>query len=268
MKTRKHALLAFLGCWYACSFLPEVEAAEIIDPARLMRDVQNNGAPGDEVVRMDMKLIDGTGRVSRRSALYSRKRRGEGPESKKLIRFDSPAEMAGSGVLTLENSERADDQWMYLPAFHTSRKIPSSSRSDRYMGTDFFFEDVSDDKVDLYRYRTLGHEIQDGRELVLIEQVPVDEDVQRDSAYGRKVQWVDTERLLVARIDYFDKSGVLIKRFQAAGAAEFSGRWRWSSSSMTDLRINHRTEIDFREREIDTGLNERLFTVRQLERGR
>lgn len=259
-------LSAFAVLGYASGTYAEVMAE---DPVKLMREVQEYASPGDESVRMQMKLVDRDGKTSQRSAAYTRKRRSaESVSSMKLIRFDAPAEMDGSGVLTLENEHGPDDQWMYLPAFHASRKIPSSNRSDRYMGTDFFFEDVSEDKIEQYRYALVGQDERDGRRMVKIEQVPVDEMIKRDSVYGKKVQWVDPERLLVAQVDYFDKAGKLIKRFQADGATDAAGKWRWSKSSMSDLRIGHRTDIVYSDRKIDSGVSSRTFTVRYLERGR
>ena len=258
-------LCVFVVMGYASGAYAEVTA----DPVKLMREVQEYASPGDESVKMQMTLMDRDGKVSQRSAAYTRKRRSaEHVASMKLIRFDAPAEMDGSGVLTLENDHEPDDQWMYLPAFHASRKIPSSNRSERYMGTEFFFEDVSEDKIELYRYTLLGYEERDGRRMAKVEQVPVDETVQRDSAYGKKVQWVDPERLLVAQVDYFDKIGKLIKRFHASGATDEAGKWRWSKSSMSDLRIGHRTDIVYSNRTIDSGVSPRTFTVRYLERGR
>lgn len=244
-------------------------AKEGIDAVELMRQVEQEASAKDEMVRLAMTLVDANGKTSKRSAVYLQKQRSPGSsQDMKLIRFDSPPELSGSGVLTLENEQRADDQWLYLPAYHTSRKVPPSSRSDRYMGTDFFYEDVSADKIAHYDYSAIGREEIDGRAHVIVEQIPQTEQLQQESAYGKKVQWVDPERLLVSRIDYYDKNGKLMKRYQASGAAQIAGRWRWREASMTDLRINHKTRIKYTDRVIDDGLEDRLFTVRNLERGR
>ena len=100
-------LCVFVVMGYASGAYAEVTA----DPVKLMREVQEYASPGDESVKMQMTLMDRDGKVSQRSAAYTRKRRSaEHVASMKLIRFDAPAEMDGSGVLTLENDHEPDDQ--------------------------------------------------------------------------------------------------------------------------------------------------------------
>lgn len=240
-----------------------------VDPVKLMQSVENQNSPSDEVVRLSMRLVDSAGKASQRSAVFYRRQKEAGSNADmKLIRFDSPPELNGSAVMTLENTERADDQWLYLPAYRTSRKIPPGNRSDRYMGTDFYYEDVSDDKISQYRYSIVGQEKIGDRKYLLVSQTAESEEVSRDSAYGRKLQWVDPERYMVARIDYFDRQGTLIKRFEASQAVQVAGRWRWNTAVMTDVRLGHKTEIHYSDRRIDQGVDAALFTVRSLERGK
>ena len=268
----KHRLLLTLAAslLLASHIAAEPASAAPTEAAALMRDVERNASPPDERVRIEMALVDSSGQVRRRTAMYYRRQREPGSlEDMKLIRFDSPPEMDGSAVLTLENAESADDQWLYLPAYRTSRRIPSSNRSDRYMGTDFSYEDVSDDKIPQFQYSFVGEEEIGGRTYRIVEQIPIADEVKNESAYGRKRQWVDPERLIATRIDYFGKDGTLIKRFEASSPVQIADYWRWEQVTMTDFRIDHRTEIVYRDRAIDTGsVDTSLFTVRYLERGR
>jgi outer membrane lipoprotein-sorting protein len=241
---------------------------DIGDPAALMLRVERQSKSADESVSLAMRLIDENGKINDRSATFYRRLKSPGSlEDMRLVRFHAPPELAGSGVLTLENTDRPDDQWLYLPAYHTSRKIPSSNRSDRYMGTDFFYEDAGDDKIALYTYRVTGWETIGGRRCVLIEQLPAAEEVKNNSAYGRKMEWVDPERLVIPRIDYFDKNNVLYKRLENSGARQYGPSWRWSEATMTDFRLHHKTVVTYSDRKIDQGVDAGLFTIRKLERG-
>jgi hypothetical protein len=263
-----HTVLPYVFC-AVVSMVGLAYAAAQTDPTDLMRRVERQSSAHDESVQISMKLINTTGSVRHRNATFYRHQRAAGSfEDMKLIRFHSPPEMAGSAVLTLENADRTDDQWLYLPAYHTSRRVPSSNRSDRYMGTDFFYEDVSDDKIEQYRYSLIGDELLDGRRFLIIEQVPIAEEVKQESAYGKKVQWVDAERYLVVRIDYYDKQGNLFKQYEARGAIQVGDHWRWSEATMTNLKLNHKTVVIYSDRKLNQGLDSGLFTVRNLERGR
>jgi outer membrane lipoprotein-sorting protein len=265
-------ITSFTLCILVLMWAPDTviaQAPPAVDPVRLMQLVEKQNSPPDEMVRLSMRLIDSGGKTSQRSAVFYRRQKEAGStEDMKLIRFDSPPELNGSAVLTLENATRADDQWLYLPAYRTSRKIPPGNRSDRYMGTDFYYEDVSDDKISQYRYSIVGQEKIGDRSYLLVSQAAESQEAQRESAYGRKLQWVDPERYVVARIDYFDRQGTLIKRFEASQPIQVTGRWRWNATVMSDLRLGHKTEIDYSDRKIDQGVDAALFTVRSLERAK
>lgn len=248
--------------------LGTLEAAAKADSAvDLVRQVQDQSVSPEETASMTMRLIDPDGRIRERKANYYQRQTEPGaPTSARLIRFSAPAEMDGSGVLTIEKAGGTDDQWLYLPAYHASRKIPSASRSDRYMGTDFSYEDVSADKIDTFQYAFVGTATIDGRSYREIEQKPAGP--RTPSGYTRKLLFVDQERLLICRIDFFDRSDVLVKRLEGSDAARIGSVWRWKRMAMTDLRAKHRTVIDYTNRSIGTGAPANLFTVRYLERSR
>ncbi len=69
-----------------------------------------------------------------------------------LIKFLSPSVLKGSGYLSIENTNRDDDQWLYLPAFNKTRRILSKNESDHIVGTDFSFEDINREDIEEYHY--------------------------------------------------------------------------------------------------------------------
>ena len=75
------------------------------------------------------KLRERTGTV------YERQAARGALDKMRLISFHSPADIKGSGVLTIEHSDRKNDRWLYLPAYHTTRRISPANRGDRYMST-------------------------------------------------------------------------------------------------------------------------------------
>lgn len=233
----------------------------------LVQRVHDQATQDEETASMAMRLIDAEGKVRARKASYAQRRTEPGAAtSARLIRFSAPPEMDGSGILTIERNGPADDQWLYLPAYHSSRKIPSSNRTDRYMGTDFSYEDVSADRIAAYRYVFAASVVIDGRRYSQVEQTPIAE--QPAAGYGRKVLFIDPERLLVRKVDLYGRTGLLIKRLEGSDPARFGAVWRWARMTMTDFRIEHSTVIDYTDRHIGSGAAASLFTVRNLERGR
>lgn len=58
-----------------------------------------------------------------------------------LAVFTDPAELRRTKLLTVESSERDDDQFIYLPSLRRVRRVSSAQRGDAFMGTDLVYED-------------------------------------------------------------------------------------------------------------------------------
>jgi hypothetical protein len=238
------------------------------DGARdIMRRVLRDSRAEDEVISVTMQLIDATGRVRRRTAtFYSKKRTAE--NSVRLIRFLTPPEFARSGILTVERSEGDADQWIYLPAYHASRRVPSTNRGDTWMGTDLTYEDITDAKIEQYQYRTVGNDRVNGVACTLIEAIPRERKLVEESAYSKTVSCVDVEQSVSVKIDYYDRAGKLFKILTNSGLLRLGKYRRWALSEMADLKRNHKTVLEFGERKLDRGLSDEYFDVNYLERKR
>ncbi|HTY77606.1 MAG TPA: outer membrane lipoprotein-sorting protein [Candidatus Bathyarchaeia archaeon] len=232
-----------------------------------MRRALRDSRAEDEVVSVTVKLLDATGRTRQRTAtFYTKKRNAE--DSARLIRFHTPPEFAHSGILTIERSDGDADQWIYLPAYHASRRVPTANRGDTWMGTDFTYEDITDPKIERYEYRTLGTDRVNGIPCTLIEAVPRERKLIEESAYAKTVSCVDVEQALIVKTDYYDRSGQLFKVLTNTGPRRFGKYRRWEQAEMADQKRNHKTVLEFGERKLDRGLSDEYFDVHYLERGR
>jgi len=238
------------------------------DSARdIMRRVLRDSRAEDEVVSVTMQLLDATGRTRRRTAtFYSKKRTAE--NSVRLIRFLTPPEFARSGILTVERSEGDADQWIYLPAYHASRRVPSTNRGDTWMGTDLTYEDIADAKIEQYEYRTVGNDRVNGVACTLIEAIPRARKLVEESAYAKTVSYVDVEQSVAVKIDYYDRAGQLFKVLTNSKLLRLGKYRRWELSEMADLKRNHKTTLEFGDHKLDRGLSDEYFDVNYLERKR
>ena len=241
-------------------------AEETLSPGELMRRIIAAANADDEVVSIRMELDSG-GQVRERTATLYSKKDADG-NVMRLVRFHTPDDLARSGILILDKGKEDPAQWLYLPAYHTSRRIAASNRSDTWMGTDFAYEDMSEPNVERYEYRYLDDERIDGVDYKVIEALPSDEKLQKDSGYSKTISWVDPVREVALKTDFYDREGVLAKRLQNSQLETVGGRHRWKVWEMSDLKRGHRTVLTFEERKINQGLDDSLFTVRFLERGR
>lgn len=179
-----------------------------------------------------------------------------------LIRFVSPPDIEGTGLLTLDHPGEETDQWIYLPALDRSRRISSSRKGGRFVGSDLYYEDLRNRPVDQDTHRLLGTETLMGVEAQVLESVPVDPD---NSVYGKRVSWIHPQTLLPLRVDFYDKAGEPIKRSVVHRMEKVQGYWTIMDSTMTDLETGHRTRLEVGRIAYDRNLPAELFSREVLE---
>lgn len=222
----------------------------------------------DSQVTVEMTLEDGRGRSRERVLIMWRKTRSDGTRMQ-LIRFQEPGDVEGTGFLQVENRERDDDLWLYLPALRRVRRISGTDRRDAFMGTDFTYEDLDPEDLDAHRYTWVRDDTLRGRPARVVEAEAVDPELREETAYGRRLLWVDRERHVLLRADLFDREGVLTKRLTADEIRRVAGtdRWRAHRLVMEDLLEGGRTLLRMGEWILDQGLSDDRFTERYLRRG-
>jgi len=209
-----------------------------------------------EISTLEMLIIDSRERVrTREMRMYSLNKRGE---SKSLTIFNTPADVRGTGFLNL-SSNGTEVQYLYLPALGRVQTITGSRRSDRFMGSDFTFEDLGNVNADDYEVEIL--EETDGK--IKINAVP-----RTESQYGFIHFYIDSEKYVLVQADYFNNSGTRIKELTADNYEEVQADiWRPDVMIMRDLEANRRTELRWRNRTFNEPIPDRYFTERHLTRG-
>ncbi len=239
----------------------DMSGREIMDKVRELQKAQ------DEEETQGMRLIDKKGRVKEREiSTYTMK--NENDLGKTLIRFHKPSDVAGTGLLTWEQKDRDDDQWLYLPATKKSKRIVSGNRKGKFMGTDFTYGDLRPEKLDKHNYNLVGSEAIDGKDCFVIDAVPKDPKEIKDSGYFMRKLWVRKDIYFVVQKKFYDPNRKLEKVSTAEDLKNVSGSiWRADSITMKSFKKKHKTILKSKGRKINKGLSVNLFTIRELEKG-
>src|SRR5262245_45658333 len=155
-------------------------ASRAQDARKIMEGVYKQDTSRDTTWRGKLDVVDKNGAV--RSKKFAMRKLGGLGNSKTLVRFTDPPEVRGVGVLSINQGGVADRQWMYTPAIRRVRRLAAQERRQRFFGSDFTNEDVSERVLDDFTYKLIGEgEVIDGRKTYKIEARPVSTDKSQDA---------------------------------------------------------------------------------------
>ena len=246
------AIVAVPGAGWAQS------AAEIMEKQRELHRLQ------DEEERQLLRLVSRTGAVKERKVVvYTLS--GPGGLHKILVRFLAPRDVENTALLTWEAKDGDDDQWLYLPATRKPKRIAASGKKNRFMGTDFAYEDLRPESLGANRYALVGTEAVEGVECLVIEAVPATERQAADTGYGKRKLWLRKDTLVTVKREYYDKQGKLEKIEARRKLVNVAGSaWRVDEVEMQDVRNGTKTILAVEARRSNVGLADGFFTEAEL----
>jgi hypothetical protein len=254
--------LAAVCCAASLAPAAVVGAPTVADAAAIMSTADQAGRARYELVTMRME-VRGDGAALVRE--FSSRSLEEGGGRATLIRFTSPASLRGVGTLVVEDAGRANAIWHYVPATRSARRVSGEHRQNRFMGTEFTFEDFEGIKRDAYAFVVLGEEACLGSSrCFVIEARPVDVDETAGSGYARKVYRIDQRTHVIARVDLYDRDGVLVKIFESSDFRNLGGHWRPKRQVMTHVRTGHATVLTELERVLDVPFERQSVSPQAL----
>ncbi len=206
----------------------------------------------------DMKMIIYNSRGNTRNRSINSFSFSGGKEEKSLLVFEEPANVRGTGFLTLNDGSN-EVQKLYLPALNRVQTITASQKADRFMGSDFTYEDLGDQNPDDYDFEL----IEESESLAILRAVK-----KENSQYAYIRFYINTNRYSLEKAEYFNKDGKMIKRLEAENFTNVDANiWRANKMTMFDLRTNRKTELVWSNRVINKPIPGWRFTERALKRG-
>ncbi len=205
---------------------------------------------------MNMTIHDDRGRTRNRE-LRSWNFNDDGV-AKTLLVFENPADVRGTGLLTV-NEDGDERQQIYLPSVGRVQTISSSERGDRFMGSDFTYEDLGAQDPEEFSFEEKDHSEDEYK----IKAIP-----ETASEYAWIIFYIDRERYVLNKAEYYNDDGERYKELVAENYRELdTDVWRADHMTMYDLKNDTKTKLRWSDRTINEPIPDRYFTERQLERG-
>lgn len=228
---------------------------EIIDQAN--KAAYYSGDDGSAKVKMT--ITDSQGRTREREFNILRHDVSDGGEQHFYVYFKKPSDVRKMAFLVHKHIDRDDDRWLYLPALDLVKRIAASDKRTSFVGSHFFYEDVSGRGV-----AEDSHEIVEVTDThFVIKNIPKDPGSVEFASY---TVWIEKNTFMPMKAEYVDKSGNKYREVEALEVEEIQGFPTVTRSRVRDLASDGETVSEFMEIEYNIGLDEKIFTERYLRR--
>jgi outer membrane lipoprotein-sorting protein len=248
--------------WLALGVLVTLATASAAQPPSAEEIVQRQlgtyyQAGKDFQAKVVMRLTNAQGSQRERTMTMLRVNTGTAGGQRYLITFEAPADVRGMGFLVWKYAKREDDRWLYFPALKAVKRVAADDKRSSFVGSDFSYEDISG--RDEEQHTLVRQESLEDRPVFVVESKP-----KGAATYARRLSWIDRERWLPLKEEYFDAEGKLQRTFKAEKIEQIGGHWTVSVRSMTNAQTRHRSEVALLGVKYDGNLAEDLFSERSL----
>jgi len=214
---------------------------------------------------LDLTLHDRSGSTATRKAEIARKRIDGRLHS--YGRFLAPHWMRDTAILIIDSHDSSDAHYLFLPELQRIRRVTSVQRQDAFLGSDLWYEDLERRYVHEYESLSMKVAERSGEEVWIVDAIPKE----GLSGYDR-VRFVvaRSDALLLETHGFRGESQKPLKTLVASRDQTLrqDGHVLPKELVVTNLLRGTRTEVQFRQLEINPQLSDQLFTSLALEAGR
>ncbi|MBE9468680.1 MAG: outer membrane lipoprotein-sorting protein [Bacteroidetes bacterium] len=216
----------------------------------------------DQTSNLTMILTNKSG--SQRVRKIKQFKKDFGKVEKKIMFFLSPADVKNTSFMNWTyDSDKSDDQWIYLPALKKTKRISSDSKSDYFMGSDFTYDDLGDRKLEDDSHKLLREEKVNDKECYVVESVSKD----ADYMYSKTITWIRKDNFIGVKKEFYDEDEELFKILTIIKVEKISDFLIISNSEMKNIQKNHKTSMVLSNIQINSGVSASKFTERIMMRG-
>ena len=239
----------------------------------IMQLVKDRDDGNNVVMDMDMILIDAKGNQRERKLRSFRRDAPDNPDDAQSIMFFlDPANVKDTGFLTYDydDSDKDDDQWLYLPALKKVKRIAASDKSGSFMGSDFTYADMSSPDLDDYEYKLMKETEVNGHKVWQILSTPKTEDEIERTGYTRSVLFIRQDNHVLVRSVNWVKKGDRHKYMDVKELEQIDGIWTTTEMVMTTKKgkeTEHSSVMRMSNVKYDQPMEDDLFSQRRLSKG-
>lgn len=228
---------------------------DIAGATRMLEQVDKNHSPfKDQTIKTRMVLNGG----SHHDVTYTFDTHTKGA-NRRAVRFDSPAEMRGMGVVM----KGRDEVYARLPGSEKARRVGTHSKRQSFYGSDWAMDDMG--MVNM----ALDYDIVKIVDLKADKNTHVALELKikptTDLPYPKLIIKIDKKRLLMDYIEYYNDGGKLLKTQTRDTLKDLGNGYElYTHITVTNADKTHKTENFVDSEKINTNIPDSTFQQRWL----
>jgi outer membrane lipoprotein-sorting protein len=213
----------------------------------------------DGGARVKMTITDSQGRTRERQFTILRKNIGDQDKEQKFyVYFHRPADVRDMVFMVWKHVGKDDDRWLYLPALDVVKRIAASDERTSFVGSDFFYEDVSGRGL-----HEDTHELVETTDVYyVLKNTPKNPSAVEFDSF---TMWIHKDTFIPVKVEY-EKNGKVYRVAEAQRVEDIQGYKTVTKSVMRDLNAGSETTLEYETVTYDRGIPEDIFTERTLRR--
>lgn len=231
------------------------------------RDVIVNMESSKKVLttKMNIKLTHtdikrGKEKVRIRELVRYHKRYSNGKyKSKSLLRFIKPDIVKGTCFLIWSKKSGGNEQWLFLPKLKTAKRIESKAKTQRFMNTEFSYEDLEGFNQSDEQYFLKDEENLNDQHCYIVEVIG-----HTQTQYKRRLVWIDSEDWLLRRVEFYDKNNKLFKVLTISEYQNFENYNFSTKLIMKNIQTGSQTVMDVSDIKYNIDIPDNYFTRESL----
>lgn len=182
-----------------------------------------------------------------------------------LIKFEKPADVKGTAFLVKERKGQLPDQYIYIPAMKTVRRVAAGNATGSFFGSDFIYADLlpypEESKKDVEVIKQPDQTL-DNKIVYVAQIVPKN----AESPYGKLLIFIDKANYVAQKIEFFDRKDKLLKILKALKLEKIAGKLTPVEIQMENVQTKTSTTIIISDINPSAKLTADDFTTAAMQR--
>lgn len=212
----------------------------------------------DQRANAHMRIIDKQGRERIRDLTLLRRNLDSGDGKQKYyVYFTKPSDVRKMVFMAWKNINSDDDRWLYLPALDLVRRIAASDERTSFVGSHFYYEDVSGRGLDEDTHKI----IDENDKYYVILSVPK---MPGSVEFSNYKVWVDKKTYIPMKIEYYDDNNAVYRAYQTLQVEDIDGFPTVTAAQMEDVQTEGKTIVKYSSIKYSQDIPESIFSERYL----